>query len=248
MQPARGEVHSWCVALDASPETSAGLYTTLSGEEQDRSSRFRFERDRRRYVVAHGALRELLGHYLGAAPGQLRFGHNAFGKPELSPEFGSRLRFNLSHSGDYALIGIAADADIGVDIEHIRAMPDHADIARRFFSAAVVDRLNRLPSHLKARGFFSCWTKTEAYLKARGEGLGLDRASGDANRARRWSICSLLPAPGYIGAVVVEGSGWRLLDRDYATKVRPPEPLIGVLSHIPFQRAVHQHHHRVDLV
>lgn len=230
LQLARDEVHSWCVSLDVPPDTSADLYATLTDDERNRSARFRFQRDRRRFVVAHGALRDLLGRYLGTHPGQIRFVYNEFGKPELSPEFGSRLKFNLSHSGGLALIAIAADADVGVDLEYIRAQPDYADIARRFFSAAEVDQLNTLPSHVQARAFFSCWTKKEAYVKACGEGLAipltsfsvplaadpaptparLGGASNDTAPSRRWSLYTLQPAPGYIGALVVEGSGWRL--------------------------------------
>jgi 4'-phosphopantetheinyl transferase len=156
--------------------------------------------------------------------------YNAFGKPALSPAFGSRLKFNLSHSADLALVAIAADADIGVDLEYVRAQPDYAEIARHFFSAAEVDCLNRLPRHLHAQAFLSCWTKKEAYVKACGEGLAMpltsvavplttDRAHTPADRyggsphsppARRWSLYTLQPAPGYIGALAVEGSGWRL--------------------------------------
>jgi 4'-phosphopantetheinyl transferase len=192
--------------LDVPSETSAALYATLSPDDRDRSARFRFERDRQRFIVTHGVLRELLGRYLRTPPGQIRFVYNAFGKPALSPEFGSRLKFNLSHSADLALIAIAADADIGVDLEYIRAQPDYAEIARYFFSAAEVDRLNRLPSHLHAQAFLSSWTKKEAYVKACGEGLAMPHSPP----ARRWSLYTLQPAPGYIGALAVEGSGGRL--------------------------------------
>jgi 4'-phosphopantetheinyl transferase len=205
------EVHSWCVGLDASPEAYARLYATLARDERRRSARLRFERDRRRFVVAHGVLRELLGRYLRTPPGRIRFAYNAFGKPALSPEFGSRLKFNLSHSADLALIAIAADADIGVDVEYIRAQPDYAEIARHFFSAAEADRLNRLPSHLHAQAFLRCWTKKEAYVKACGEGLGIPQSAP----ARRWSLYTLRPAPGYIGALAVEGNGWRLTHRHW---------------------------------
>jgi len=204
------EVHSWCVSLDVPPETSAGLYATLTSDERNRSARLRFERDRRRFVVAHGVLRELLGRYLGIPPGSVRFVYNAFGKPALSPALG-RLKFNLSHSADLALIAIAADAEIGVDLEFIREQSDWAEIARCFFSAAERDRLNRLPSHLYPQAFFSCWTKKEAYVKARGEGLALlDGTPTDAVLARRWSLYTLQPAPGYVGALAVEGKGRRL--------------------------------------
>jgi len=184
------------------------LYATLSSDERNRSARLRFEHDRRRFVVAHGVSRTLLGRYLGIPAGAVRFVYNAFGKPELSPELG-RLKFNLSHSADLALIAIAEGAEIGVDVELIREQSDWAEIARCVFSAAEVDRLNRLPSHLYAKAFFRCWTKNEAYVKARGEGLATS-SPVDRDGTGRWSLYTLQPAPGYIGALVVEGRGGRL--------------------------------------
>jgi len=175
-------------------------------------------------------LRDLLGRYLQTQPSQINFVYNAFGKPDLSPEFGNRLTFNLSHSAGLALIAIATASNVGVDLEYIRAQSDCADIARRFFSAAEVDYLIALPSHLYAEAFFSCWTKKEAYLKACGEGLAIPLnsfsvplttdgahtpedlyvASKDIVPANRWSLYTLRPAPGYTGALAIEGSGWRL--------------------------------------
>jgi 4'-phosphopantetheinyl transferase len=240
---ASDEVHSWCASLDVAPETSARLYATLTPDERARSARFQFERDRQRFIVARGVLRALLARYLQTQPGQIRLVYNAFGKPALSSEFTNRLTFNLSHSGPparlprwgprsagLALISIATASDVGVDLEYFRAQSDYADIARRFFSAAEVDYLNALPSHLYTEAFFSCWTKKEAYLKACGEGLAIPLnsfsvplttdsahtpvdlyvASKDIVPAKRWSLYTLRPAPGYAGALAIEGTGWRL--------------------------------------
>lgn len=210
------DVHTWCVSLDVPPDTSAVLYATLSQDERNRSARLRFERDRQRFIVAHGVLRDLLGRYLNAHPGQLRFVCNAFGKPELGSEFGSRLKFNLSHSADRALIAMAADAEVGIDLEYIQEDSDFAEIARFLFSAADADRLNRLPSHLQAEAFFRYWTKREAYVKARGESLGLYGASDAIAPTRSWSLHTLRPAPGYIGALAIQGRGWRLSQRHWS--------------------------------
>lgn len=192
-------MYTWCVRLDVPPETIAGFYATLSPDERDRSARFRFARDRERFIVARGTLRTLLGRYLGTPPGEVRFGYNAFGKPALGPECGGRLRFNLSHSHDLALIAITTDAEVGVDLEHIRPQPDGPEIARSVFSAADVAQLHRVPSHLYSLAFLTCWTRKEACVKARGEGLavGLDTRPTDA--------VTVHPAPGYIGAVAVQG-------------------------------------------
>jgi 4'-phosphopantetheinyl transferase len=230
LQLASGEVHAWCATLDVPPETSARLYATLTLDERERSARFRSERDRQRFIVARGVLRDLLGHYLQTRPGQIRFVYNAFGKPDLSPAFGSRLKFNLSHSAGLVLIAIAADSNVGVDLEYVEAQSDYAEVARSFFSAAEVNQLIALSSDLHAEAFFKCWTKKEAYLKACGEGLArpldglsvpltadgddspidLCVASNDAVSAKRWSLYTLQPAPGYIGALAIEGGGWRL--------------------------------------
>ena len=213
------EVHVWRASLDVSPETLARLYASLCADEHSRSLSLRYERNRQRFIVARGALRDLLGRYLQTEPGQVRFVYNAFGKPDLGPEFASRLKFNLSHSAGVALIAIAA-ADVGVDLERIRAHSDHAEIARHFFSPAEIDDLGALPSHRHAEAFFSCWTKKEAYLKARGEGLAapltgfsVPLTTGPAHAPvdlQGWSLFTLRPAPGYAGALAIEGAGWRL--------------------------------------
>ena len=179
-------VDCWCVRLDVSP---GDLGSTLTGDERERCARFRFARDRRRFVVAHGVLRRLLGRYLGVRPEGLRFERNEFGKPRLSPRFDRRLRFNLSHSADVALIAVAVDAEVGVDVEYIRALPDLAD---------------------DPRAFLGDWTRKEAYVKARGESLARLSPTGDIVPDQRWSLYGLHPAPGYIGAVAIKGRCWRL--------------------------------------
>ena len=206
------DVQCWSVRLDAAPET---YYAVLSDEERKRSARFGFERDRRRFVVAHGVLRDLLGRYVVSDAGRIRFVCNAFGKPELHSEFGSRIKFNLSHSADLALIAIARDADIGVDLECIeeRRESNYADIAQSFFSAIEVDALSRVPSDLYVKAFFGCWTMKEAYVKACGEGLSIPLTSFSvpittdpapvAVRCGCWSLLALQPAPGYVGALAI---------------------------------------------
>jgi 4'-phosphopantetheinyl transferase len=208
---ASNEVHTWCVRLDLPQDVSARLYATLSPDERNRSARLRFDRDRQRFVAAHGALRGLLGRYLGTHPWQVRFVVNEFGRPELSSEFGRRLKFNLSHSADLALIAIAADADIGVDVEYIRPSADYDDIAQHFFSPAEVRQLNEVPSHLHPIAFLTCWTQKEAYVKARGEGFEIPLTSFSVPHLHdAWSLYTLQPAPGYVGTLAIERRGWRL--------------------------------------
>lgn len=203
VQLTSGEVHSWGVSLDVSAETYARLESTLACDERSRSARFRFERDRRRFIVARGALRELLARSLAISPGQIRFVYNAFGKPRLSPEFGN-LRFNLSHSADLALVALARDAEIGVDVEYVRADAEYGEIARQFLSAAEVEQLNTTQPDLRMETFFRCWTRREACAKAAGEGFAMFDSPDE------WSLYNLEPAPGYVGALAVARGDWRV--------------------------------------
>lgn len=228
---AAGEVHVWCARLDLADDALARCYATLAVDERQRSARLRFARDRRRFVAAHGVLRQLLGRYLGTSAERVAYIRSAFGKPALAPECAGRIRFNLSHSAGFALVAIAADAELGVDLEHLREASDYPEIARQFFSAAEIEYLRALPPHRYAQAFIACWTRKEAYLKARGEGLagGMGECSvllaserktgprdpGEQRDQQLWCFHELRPTPGYIGTLAIEGSGWRLSEREW---------------------------------
>jgi 4'-phosphopantetheinyl transferase len=204
------------------------LLHTLSTDEIERAERFRFGRDRARFILARGTLRTLLGHYLGADPASLSFSHNDYGKPALAGEWtGSGVNFNLSHSHEVVLYAFARGRAVGIDVEHVRPELSGEDIAARFFSAPETEALRSQPPNTRPSAFFSCWTRKEAYIKARGEGLSyaLDRFAvsvdsgaqdvvldvfGDAAESRRWTIISLLPDEGYVAALAAEGTGWHL--------------------------------------
>ena len=196
------DVRCWSVPLDVSDQVIASHYAHLPPDEQQRSARFRFQADRRRFVVAHGVLRDLLGSYVGTSPRKIQFAYSAFGKPTLIPEFGGRVHFNLSHSGDVALIAIAKNAEVGVDVEQVVVDFNYLEVARCFFSSAEFDRLMRIPLHLQAEAFFRCWTKREAYLKGHGEGLaGLPDLADE--ECKSWSFHEIRPAAGYVGTVAL---------------------------------------------
>lgn len=208
---APGEVHCWRVRLDVSRDAVAGHRATLAADEQARSERFRYGRDRRRFVVARSALRRTLAQYLGVPPNRIGFATNAFGKPSLRPGFGARLGFNLSHSADLAVIAVALGADVGVDVERVHRETDgippaHAEVARQFFSAAEQAHLAELPPARRARAFLQAWTLREAYLKARGEGL----TDEPVEWRGRWTFFPLRPTPDSVGALAVQGHGWHL--------------------------------------
>src|SRR5215217_11701 len=131
-----GAVHVWRISLDQQDDALERFRRTLEPDEINRAGRFHFEKHRRYFVVARGFLRSVVARYVKTDPGSLRFSYGAYGKPALASEH--VLRFNLSHSHEVALLAVACDAELGVDVEHIRADFASEDIARRFFSRAEV--------------------------------------------------------------------------------------------------------------
>lgn len=216
------EVHIWRASLDQ-PETDHAVL--LSADEQARAQRFLFEKDRRRFTVGRGTLRIILGRYLNSAPEELQFEYLARGKPVLTA---GTLRFNLSHSHEMALYAITRSLEVGIDIEYMRPIAETGKLAEQFFSPAEQAELGGLPSNKKLASFFSGWTRKEAYIKARGDGMAypLDQFSVSIDceqparlltvkdapqEAARWSLCDINPAPGYAGALAAEGNSWNLV-------------------------------------
>jgi len=220
-----GEIHVWKALVPGDCSDTALIKPCLSADEMSCASRFHHARDRRRFIAARSQLRLLLGQYLGRAPEAIRFHYNDFGKPFVPDSAG--LGFNVSHAGDLVLYAFARKAEIGVDVEPIRDDFPVEDIARHYFPPAEVAVLDGLPDHLKHRAFFDCWTRKEAYIKARGKGLSIPLDSFDvslapgeparllrigdqAARTADWSLFDLRPAPGYAGALAIRGQNWRL--------------------------------------
>jgi 4'-phosphopantetheinyl transferase len=213
------EIHVWHAELDREGQLLGQLEATLSPEEIARADRFHFANDRKRFVVARGLLRELLGAYLHLAPAGLEFAYGKHGKPSLSGgNASSGLCFNLSHSAGLVVYAVARKRNLGVDVEHVQ--PDSAgeDIARRYFSPREVSDLQTLPPEARAEGFFHCWTRKEAYLKATGMGLQipLDNFAVSLLPGQpvqflggvepRWHLAAYHPAEGYVAAVVYDGA------------------------------------------
>lgn len=220
------EVHVWRVSLD---QPAADHALLLSSDEQMRAERFRFERERRRFTVGRGALRIILGRYLNASPEDLVFEYGANGKPTLSTRsLQPELCFNLSHSEELMLLAVTQKREVGIDLEYIRPNLDVEKLGEQFFSPSERAELDALPSEKRLNSFFSGWTRKEAYLKARGDGMTypsdqfsvsmdcdqparLLAAKDDLRELTRWSFHALTPAPGYIGTLAVEGHGWDLV-------------------------------------
>jgi len=190
------EVQVWMAPLDLAPAKLAALEISLDAAERERASRFHFERDRSRFIAAHGALREILASALAIPPGGIAFAFGPAGKPRLVGDHS--VRFSLSHSGSLALIALADNREIGVDVELIRDLPEMDDIARQSFSPADRTMLQGFDSAKKKDFFFRLWTRHEAIAKC--TGLGLE----ESNQLFGGSVMELAPAPGCIGAVAVE--------------------------------------------
>ncbi len=222
------EVHLWRVDLPNVAKGEQKWEQILSADERARAARFRFSRDRQYFTATRALLRTILGGYLDSDPKALRFQYSENEKPSLSPiQSPNPLEFNVSHSGDMALVAFAWGRAVGVDVEQLRENFDHAAIARRFFSEQEQHQLAALTPSEQYHGFFRCWTRKEAYIKSQGAGLSLplhqfdvSLKPGDRNallatrpdsvEASRWSLQEAMASEGYVGAVCVRGHGWRL--------------------------------------
>ncbi len=224
------EVHVWRFGLSKPDEAILDYYELLSSEERARAERFHFSEHSKRYIVGRGTLRMLLARYANQAPAELRFEYTDHGKPLLRD---SPIRFNLSHSDNLALFAVTLGRDIGVDIERIRRSDDLLTLADYCFAPEERSALRALTPQQRAQAFFRCWTRKEAYIKARGDGLSLDlhtfavslgpgepaallRTMDDPAEPSRWSIFALRPHTEYEAALAVE-------DRDRTVRVRGEE-------------------------
>jgi 4'-phosphopantetheinyl transferase len=225
------EVHVW----DANVDALACLHErsdVLAEDERQRAARFHFERDRCRYIRTRTLVRCILGHYIGIAAHQIAFTYGRYGKPDLAPSTNAAVensvRFNLAHCGGRVLCVVTDRREVGVDLERLRPVPDVEQIAAQCFSSDEFEALHSLPTDAQTLAFFRCWTRKEAYVKARGVGLNwplnkfavtltphvpaqLLYIAGDPVEAQRWSLCELTPSSDYIGALAVEGYAWRLI-------------------------------------
>lgn len=218
-------IHVWRVLLDQLAQNIPILWDILSGDEQRRADQFAYATDRNHFIVARGMLRMILSRYTAIEPRNLRFSYNSYGKPFLDSAPGKiPICFNLSHSQDVALYAITQRRHVGIDIERVRQNIDIETIAKAYFSVHECQSLYKLPAESQHEAFFTCWTRKEAYIKARGEGLSypLDRFAvslqpgepaailqhdDNPREASRWKLYHLVPDFGYIGAMAVEGHG-----------------------------------------
>jgi len=217
---AENEVCVWHASLDTA-ESHDELEGLLSGEERSRADSFRFRRDRRRYVAAHGTLRVILSRYLGVTPSMLCFEGRTYGKPAIRQGMNpAGIEFNMSTSAGHSLYAVTRRCDVGVDVEQVRNVPEMDEIVAKFFSRAEQVEFATLRVAERTQGFFNCWTRKEAVVKALGYGLripldsfGVSLTPGQSPRlveADRgmgtpagWCVCHVDPEPGVVGAVAV---------------------------------------------
>jgi len=220
------EVHLWRIELESTAEGEVDWRRILSTDECARAERFRFARDRRYFTATRAILRTVLAGYLPAEANELVFRYSGKEKPSLSGAHAGKIEFNVSHSGNVALLAFARGRALGIDVEQVREQADREAIARRFFSDHEQRELASLAPGERCAGFFRCWTRKEAYIKATGDGLSLPlhqfdvslkpgeesallATRPDPSEAEKWSLREVEAGVGYAAALCVRGQGWR---------------------------------------
>lgn len=207
-----GEFHVWRASEPAATEGIDALAATLSPDECERASAFRFETDRRRFVFCRGILRELIGRYLTQAPASIAFAYGPRGKPMLADRL--PLQFNLAHTNGLSMFAFTPGPSVGVDVESIRGGRDMEAIARQFFHPNEWAAIAALPPVDRQRAFYATWACKEAWLKVEGIGIvgGLDAFEvvlppslvGDANLTVSGTSA---PTPAWV-RLLDAGPGW----------------------------------------
>lgn len=213
-------VHIWVIDLNITEDEISFLKNVLSEDEIIKASKFRFQKDKNCSIITRGALRILSSKYLDLKPEDIVFEYGEFGKPDF--KMNTKLKFNISHSGDMAIIGFVLHDDIGVDIEHMKSDFDVLDIASNYFSNSEIDSLKKLPIENYVKGFYRCWTLKESFIKAKSLGLSfpLDSFSVSIDSDEEtelletkwskkekdlWKLFTFYPKENYIGAVSIKG-------------------------------------------
>ena len=225
------EIHVWRAFIDVNTVEFENLSRLLSVDELKRAGRFHFEIDQKRFVAARGILRKILAGYLNMDPVAICFEYNAHGKPMLA---GDELYFNLSHSGAFALYAVARRKQIGIDIENMSGKVSVEQVAQQFFSKNEISALEQTDITHRPELFFQYWTRKEAFLKARGEGLSFPMEQcdvslingkilspvtlqGNQKEVSNFYVRDLFPGEGYAAAIAIEEGVYNLSCRHFST-------------------------------
>ncbi len=216
-------IHLWTIPLDDTSRTLEEYQSILSTSEREQGNRFTYPELKKRYILAHARMREILAKYINLEPKNIVFRINQYNKPFLVDRPGQpEINFNLSHSHNLALLGIASRRSIGVDVEWVKPLNDYMKIARRYFSPIEHTAIVQQKSDRSLLAFYQLWAGKESIIKARGHGMqlplnqfnldGLINPSGKAERTVKvcangisWFVYPINLMHGYLGAVAVEG-------------------------------------------
>lgn len=228
------EAHAWLVADLSATEPANELRACLAPEERAAERQFHLQRDRDRFAVCRGILRRLTAHYLACAPSRIRVVMGEFGKPEIC---GGGLHVNVSHSHGLALLGFCREQPVGIDLERMDPGIELDKLAEQAFSSQELRRFRALPEPEKLQGFYNCWTRKEAFIKATGRGLNFPLAAfdvslepgapaqllcveGSRRKAAEWGLYDLPPVPGFAAALVIRGARRKLSSFNYRASAR----------------------------
>lgn len=205
-------VQIWQIPLEVSESALNQYFICLSPDEKSRANRFKFADDRRRYVVARGVLRHLLGREMGRSPHQITFTYGQYGKPALDG-----IHFNLSHSGELALCVLGYQRKVGIDIERLKPIKRLDGMMERCLSTAELAQIQSIPVSEQLESFLQRWTCKEAYLKAIGSGLTQSMQTVEVQLCPPQLVCVPHDCPqgwhldivslpeSYVGALVTAG-------------------------------------------
>ncbi|HEX2868122.1 MAG TPA: 4'-phosphopantetheinyl transferase superfamily protein [Ignavibacteriales bacterium] len=214
------EIHVWHVKAESA--SAAEFWDILTRDEMERACAYYFSKDRDNFIISRGVLRILIARYLNILPEEITLHFNKYGKPFLKKN-GKELKFNVSHSKGMLLFAFSRGLELGIDIEFMRHDFAHMEIAGGFFSKNEVLMLSLLPEEMRTTAFYNCWTRKEAFIKAKGRGLSIPLDSfdvsvrpgdppellniyGQAGESRKWKIFNLNTAHGYCASLAVRGN------------------------------------------
>jgi 4'-phosphopantetheinyl transferase len=200
-----GEVHVWSASLTLADFELEAMRAVLSRDEILRSERSPLMQERNRFTAGRGLLRHVLAQYLDIQAQEIQFTYGHAGKPYLVAN-PLNIHFNISHSGDVALVAVTAAREIGVDVERICTMPEMDDIVVRFFSDDAKREFQSAPLAERVQVFFKCWTEHEAMTKCTGDGIADEKPLAPHGM----TVLPLFPAVGYVGALAVSGAAARV--------------------------------------
>jgi 4'-phosphopantetheinyl transferase len=205
------EAHIWSASLNVSDAQLKQMRAVLSRDEILRSERSPLIEERHRFTVSRGVLRHVLAPYVGVDARDIQFAYGHAGKPYLIDNTGN-IHFNMSHSGDLALVAVTRSREIGVDVEKLCDMPEMDDIVVRFFSDSAKAEFQSAPIAERVQVFFRCWTEREAISKCTGDGIADDKPLP----VEGISVIPLLPAIGYVGSLAINGPALKLRTWNFA--------------------------------